>query len=173
MSHRAGGRVQTSAQSMALRGPAPADQVDDAGKPESLLCVERFAAHAPRPEDVQRMCLWWAAWLKAGGQLRVENIAHLPRNRVELARAERNSHLRRAGAVLGKASPWTTAVALEKEIASFERDIWPAWRGLEAPPPDPSRARLHLFHAFKCDEDPPRTAMGLHPLFQLTKGESV
>lgn len=121
-------------------------------------------------------------WIKGRGTLRFENIAHLPRNRAEYIRAERNMHLRRAGAALGDLSPWTRAVALEKEIAAFEEHIWPGWRDLDAPPERESRLRLHLFHAFKCVEPMeagpkgpkvPRTAMGLHPLFQLTKDKSA
>lgn len=83
-----------------------------------------------------------------------------------LRKARRDSHLRHAwdAVALGAdVTPWARSRRLAKAIRRFQDGDWPRWRDRDAPPPEASDVKAHLFAAFKIGT-PPQSAAQLHDI---------
>jgi hypothetical protein len=80
------------------------------------------------------------------------------RSRYHMAR--RAEDLAAALRLMPGASDWQRAKALAAEVSRFEGQVWPRWRGMEAPPANASDVRVLLFRARKSGPLP-ATAPGL------------
>lgn len=80
------------------------------------------------------------------------------RSRYHMARRAEN--IAAALRLMSGASDWQRSKALAAEVRTFEGQVWPRWRALEAPPANASEVRVLLFRARKSGPLP-ATAPGL------------
>ncbi len=127
----------------------------------SMTRLLRLAGNQCIPNDLQR-------WLYIGIDKFMEGQSldvalNLSVDDTAFNIAVRDRHLQQAAEYLEpvSTSPWLKAVALSREITTFELHIWPRWKMLVDIPRKSSGLRRHLFHARRI-QTLPKSARQLH-----------
>lgn len=130
---------------------------------EILDCTRRFL-------DARGAKSWEEAWrmkAAAGGGGRKLST--------RLAEAACFSALQEAYALIEGPGPWRRCLALEMEIAKFERDLWPCWKLQGLPHSKPSKLYAALYRVFIAyqgkEATPPKTQSAIH--MALTRPRSL
>jgi hypothetical protein len=130
---------------------------------EGLDRAQRVANARIGADELAWLSKGFNAFLAAGGALPLERCLALPRNQYALQRACRDYWLRRAWESLDdNLSPWRRSERLAVMIRSFRSRRWPRWRALQEAPKFVGGVENALFHAFRCSQRVPQTAMQLH-----------
>lgn len=97
-----------------------------------------------------------ATWYRAKGAVSLQRCLGLPPSWRKVAQAERDHYVRMAAGELlgeGRQSVRQVCAGLVAELDKFmTRGAWPAWKGLDEPPPGTSRLRAALFHVARLND---------------------